>query len=544
MSRSSLEFIGTPGQIFHWIPGEMIVIVRLPRLPRDDAVDELLEHIQQILNTFLDNYQVTLDLYGTSGRWNEMPAMPPIRRRSFVFGLQRKQPLMAIFFHTRQVGQTVLVNDPLPLVLSHIHGHLEYFARLGVHIVSAMPNWLLAAAPFYYHEGGPALPPQAAAIGESEVPVNATSGWHVQFMNTPLPFDPHGAEDVLIAVLDTAPHPDRIRSAATRPELRRNWLLQQLTHDLRQEDGSFFVEYDRYPLTNDVGTGRVAEHDPRYYLMPDHGLSVVGLIRDVAPRAKVRLVRILNDYGGGDLYALFAALTDLEHELATGAIRRLVINLSLTMLPDMRRLPYVWLEDRPWSTRQLMGVVRILNQLEDGLRLLFDSLFMAGALIVAAAGNDSSSTHEQGTDPRPPRAPARYESTLGVSSVNSLFAASKFANAANVASMQSGVATFGGDEEATEDGERDAVRGVYISPIFPLGEQNTSGWADWRGTSFSTAIISGLSAHFMAQGWTAANIMTRLSSAIDARNENGFEMPFDVPALLANVVRVRQLFDF
>ena len=149
-------------------------------------------------------------------------------------------------------------------------------------------------------------------------------------------------------MLDTAHHPDRIRSAATRPELRHNWLLQRLTEDIHEEDGSFVVEYDRYASTNDVRTGRDASHQSRYYLMPDHGLFVSGIIRDLAPRAHIRLVRILNDFGGSDLYSLFAILTDLERELVSGTIRRLVINLSLTIMPDIRRLPYLWFQDRQW----------------------------------------------------------------------------------------------------------------------------------------------------------------------------------------------------
>jgi len=54
----------------------------------------------------------------------------------------------------------------------------------------------------------------------------------------------------------------------------------------------------------------------------------------------------LNDYGGGDLHSVFAALTDLERELMSGSIRRLVINLSLTIMPDLRRLPYIWFANR------------------------------------------------------------------------------------------------------------------------------------------------------------------------------------------------------
>jgi len=278
--------------------------------------------------------------------------------------------------------------------------------------------------------------------------------------------------------------------------------------------------------------------------MPDHGVSVTGLIRDVAPRARIRLVRILNDYGGCDLYNIFAALTDLERELVSGSIRRLIINLSVTIMPDIRRLPFLWFDNRQWPTTQLYGVTRVLNHIEEGLRLLFESLYAHGALVIAAAGNDSLKATQQGQVPRPPRSPARYETTLGVTSVNSNYTPSAFANSASIPPFDSGIATFGGDGAGGEDSNAlpDAVRGVYIAPTFPTGEQNISGWADWRGTSFSTAIVSGLASHLMAQGWSASNIITRLASGPEQRSEALYGPTPDEPSLLANVIRVQQRF--
>ncbi|GCE17174.1 S8 family serine peptidase [Dictyobacter kobayashii] len=276
-----------------------------------------------------------------------------------------------------------------------------------------------------------------------QTPPNGLPGWHLQFSQQGLALDARNAEDVTVVVLDTAQHPDRIRSAATRPELRRNWLLQRVVEDMRMEDGSFGVEYDRYPVTNDVRTGHDAAQNNRYYLMPDHGLFIAGIIRDLAPRARIRLVRALNDFGGSDLYNLFAILTDLEHELVSGTIRRLVINLSMTIMPDILRLPYLWFQDRQWPTAQLLGAQNVLSSLEEGLRLLFASLAAHGALIVAAAGNDSYQAFQKALPPRPPRAPARYPSTLSVTSVNGNFLPSQFANAANLPAESSGVATFG-----------------------------------------------------------------------------------------------------
>jgi len=534
--------MGIPEELFYWVPDEMVVIVRLPRIPVDDTQDVVAEQIRAQLNVFLAPYGVMLEAYGTYGRWVDTPTMPPVRRRSFIFGLHKKQPLLAIFLHARRTSPTVA--DPLPLALSHMQARLEQLAKVGLHLVSAMPNWLVTAAPLLYANGGAAVPPYPAPALDVPAPNNMLLGWRVGLTESNVVLDAKGGEDVLVAVLDTAHHPDRIRSAASRLELRRNWLLQRLASDLRNDDGSFAVEYDRYPISNDVRSGRDRYGDEKYYLMPDHGVSVTGLIRDVAPRARIRLVRILNDYGGCDLYNIFAALTDLERELVSGSIRHLIINLSVTIMPDIRRLPFLWFDNRQWPTTQLYGVTRVLNHIEEGLRLLFESLYAHGALVIAAAGNDSLKAAQQGQVPRPPRSPARYETTLGVTSVNSNYTPSAFANSASIPPFDSGIATFGGDGAGGEDSNAlpDAVRGVYIAPTFPTGEQNISGWADWRGTSFSTAIVSGLASHLMAQGWSASNIITRLASGPEQRSEALYGPTPEEPSLLANVIRVQQRF--
>lgn len=543
MQSRTTEFMGTPDELYHWIPGEMVVVVRLPRLPVDNTQETLVEQIRRQLNEFFRPYNITLEAYGTAGRWQITPTMPPIRRRSFLFGLHRKQPFIAIFFHTRHSNPTI--QDPLPIALSYLQGHLERLAQVGLQIVSAMPNWLVtAAAPIFYGDGGPAVPPRPAPTLDIPAPANTLIGWRTKLIDQQFPLDSQGAEDVLVAVLDTAQHSDRIRSAATRPEFRRNWLLQRLANELRNDDGSLVIDYDRYVLSNETRSGRGPYHDARYYAMADHGVAVAGIIRDIAPRAHLRLVRILNDYGGGDLYGLIAALTDLEHEMVSGSIRRLVINLSLTVMPDIKRLPYIWFDHKLWPTTQINGAVRVLNHLEAGLVLLFESLYEQGALIIAAAGNDSYKARRQGRRPRLPRAPARYQSTLGVSALNSRFEPSSFTNAASIPPSTTGVATFGGDSSETLDSNAlpDAVRGIYISPTFPTGEQNVSAWADWSGTSFATSIVSGLGAHLMAQGYSAGNAITRLSTRQEQRHALLFGRPPEVPSLLANVIRVQQRF--
>ncbi|MBV8695369.1 MAG: hypothetical protein JO183_07780, partial [Ktedonobacteraceae bacterium] len=102
MSHTTTEFMGTPDELFHWIPGEMVIVVRLAQAPRDDSLDVLVEQIRVLLNAFLASYNLAVEHYGTHGRWNDSPMMPSIQRHAFVFGLHRKQPLIAIFFHTRR----------------------------------------------------------------------------------------------------------------------------------------------------------------------------------------------------------------------------------------------------------------------------------------------------------------------------------------------------------------------------------------------------------------------------------------------------------
>jgi hypothetical protein len=520
----------------------MVAVVQLPRLPANGELDVLVEQVRAQLNAALAPYQLHLEPYGMSGRWRDS-TLPPVRRRAFLFGLRRRNPFAALFFHVRHADPAI--QDPASAALYYLRERLDELAQGGLHLVSAMPNWLLIAAPSLYNPGGPALPPRAApSIELAGVANTLPLGWHLSFVDPAIPSVPQNAAPVTVAILDTAQHPDRVRTAALRPELRRNWLLQSLAASLRDNDGSFEIDYSRrYYLTDDVATGRDSSNNARYFLMPDHGLFVAGIVRDLAPHATIRLMRVLNDYGGGDLYNLFAALTDLEAELVAGSITRLVINLSATIMPPPRRLPYLWFDDYTWPSRQLAEPIRALQHIEEGLRLLFECLYEEGALVVAAAGNDSLYASQKGEPPAPPRAPARYDSVLSVTSVNSRHAPSLFANAANVAPYQTGIAAFGGDHAGAQDegGLPDAVRGLYITTTFPEGEQNTSGWADWCGTSFSTAMISALSARLMAQGRAASDALLDIAAG-PVRRERIFGSKPDALSLLANIVQVQQKF--
>src|SRR5947199_9446990 len=117
-----------------------------------------------------------------------------------------------------------------------------------------MPNWLVTVAPQLHCDGGPAVPPRPAPQLDLAAADSLPVGWHISFLDTGLPFDPESAEDVLIAVLDTAQLPDRVINAAIRPDFRRNSLLHRLADAGRNESGFLMNEYDRYPIISDVST--------------------------------------------------------------------------------------------------------------------------------------------------------------------------------------------------------------------------------------------------------------------------------------------------
>ncbi len=248
MSRNGVELSDVPDSVYHWIAGELVVVIRLPRRPPDDALDTLVEQVRSQLNHFLAPHDLILETYGTMGRWLNRLSLPTARRHVFIFGLHRQQPMAAIFFHARHSDPSVA--DAAPLAISYLQGHIERLAQTGLYLVSAMPNWLVGAAPAFYADGGPAAPPRSAPQLSLSAEGDTSGGWHLSFLDSAIPFDPSGAQDVLVAVLDTAPTSNQLYRAASQPELSQHWLIQRLAADMQSGSGSFEIEYDRYPVLN------------------------------------------------------------------------------------------------------------------------------------------------------------------------------------------------------------------------------------------------------------------------------------------------------
>jgi subtilisin family serine protease len=402
----------------------------------------------------------------------------------------------------------------------------------GWSLEGGSPNWLTSALPFSC--GSPAALPFAA---QSAVGSEFEFGESVRALLS----DGHGRPRarVIVAVLDTCPSVLDDHGNATLRDLLGKLQIA------RGEDLPHYVTecvpwwQERMP----------PEPMPRpEFALPDHGLFVAGIVAQIAPDAELHLVQVLNDYGVGDLAALEQVLRSLpETLLRDRPDARLIVNLSLGSAVPVPRRRYFsrWLP-RAHSAAQGAWPVGLANDLLEGahagLAGTIRWLYEQGVLVVAAAGNDALREHLGGVLP-PPRYPAYYESVLAVAAAGPSGRPAAYSNRGDVQPFGNGITTLGGDVVVRRADQppltaEDGIVGVYSSPTLPTGEPNRSGWVRWSGTSFSTAIISGLAARLWQQdaNQQPADLMHRLRSSahdIASRRAQGTDPdgPLDAPYL-------------
>lgn len=428
-----------------------------------------------------------------------------------------------------------------------INEHLDDLKQANVPILSAMPNWLKGGSKCII-EGCPITPP---------VPSEAGSGPGRWKTLLPAQIDASlqaaDGTGVTVIVLDTLrPYAD-VSSVAANAVGTNNSLLQDIVqhvtfnyHDLPDVLNN---PGDYQPIIGEDVYGRLAG-----FPMPDHGIFVAGLVRDLAPGAHVECIRVLNDFGGGNATGLIYALEHIQNRLqhiegvGTPLNLPLVVNLSLVSTPSDSVLT---------STPYNLTPAQVY-QLREGLYEAVQSLASQGVVFVASAGNDSDprddsqvltfpdgTTTTQRFGPRYPAAFAYEEALAGqptrpgiatmipVGAVNQAEAAASYSNYPGTV----GIATYGG-ELLTPDPKNapptppsappygtptrivapiDAVRGVYTAALFPSPSmddrlappspqppdypeyqpEQPSTWAYWVGTSFATPIISALAARIL-----------------------------------------------
>jgi hypothetical protein len=392
----------------------------------------------------------------------------------------------------------------------------------GMTFMSASPNWLLQGATHGFGDGGPGGLPSPVShelvnnykFDETVlIPIRDTLGQ---------PSDVKTDPPVNVVILDTAP-------SAGYETFQNQSLLKTLVPKLTVHRAA------------DLGIGLPPgpeeaphhyEHLEHIYNMSDHGLFIAGIIHSWAPTAEIQLFEVLNSYGICTLTGLAQAFTKLVEEIPPSASNPpLIINCSFCITFPQKADPKVVKEIS--KHRELGKTIVDAQRLEapetalETMRSLFQMIQEtykdSCVCILAAAGNDASHDHDTNHDnnashnhnkeeqPVIPAAryPAAFNGVIGIGALEKDGTPTKYSNKADMG-LYEGLMVFGGKASGENGGPgisdpQDGVIGIYLSD-FPsetksTSEINAAGWASWSGTSFATAITSGIIASLAADGY-------------------------------------------
>lgn len=306
--------------------------------------------------------------------------------------------------------------------------------------VTPEANYLLAGGQ-YYVNGSPNAPPIQNIPSET---------FNSQWIDDPLlgiDFSSNGytGDGIPVGVFDTSTFTDSIRAT---PYLKQENLLDDKVLNV-------------WHLTNTLPISGEVRID-------GHGYSVVSLIHHLAPEASLHLFRVLNNSGLGDLFALNQAIaTFIDQHSGPG-----VINLSLGVLVD------------PEEVLQLYSLEQVLLKAKQ-----------KGFVIVAAAGNFSSTEQNGNQYVAPTQYPAAFPFVLSVASNNANRERSCFS------STTEGVSAPGGEGDVgchPPEEYNPSNPTQYIIGLDPTSEK--TGASAWTGSSFATPLASGLAALLLQKG--------------------------------------------
>jgi hypothetical protein len=517
-----------------WVPGEMLMSVQVD-VP-GDFPDGVVAAIRKVVVDILGDVQI-----------DAPRGDPPL-----VMPMLKDQSQLAFAPVTLSSREPRAMRDAISKLNSD--DGRKRFEGAGLQPVAATPNWFGAAQ--NCDGGSPASMP---------VPVDPYGGrirYAPEFVELDVAEKAEGSawaqsgsgpDRLHVAVLDTSPTREDLAWAHQR--FTQNRHLGELVARLVIGTGSPQMDAALDSAVADLeqnGGFRPIEpaeaHDIR-----DHGLFVASVVHATAPWAHIRLLRVLNNFGVGSLHALVIALASLIQSKRPE--ERLVINLSLGMLPALEQLRDIWFGfaidglpgcpenkdlqflpgGRPLSRAELNqlvaqkdpSVTRNLDLLHKPLRQLMATLLAHNCLVVAAAGNDSVF---RGVARHPrwgPRLPALYDQVLGVAAHSVRPGApARYSNRGETqtAPVRDAVATLGGDLAADGLSPSGGVIGVYSAEQFPpllppaAPALNDTGWAEWAGTSFATPIMAGVVANYWAtQPGDARPMLDQINTLVHSR---------------------------
>jgi hypothetical protein len=434
-------------------------------------------------------------------------------------------------------GSADMVNDTtmdhtLDLI-DYLHNNPGAFQKANILASIGIPNWFWSGNGDQTH-GCPVSPPIPVE------PSTALGLWTIALQDLSDPsLQSATGKGVNVFILDTLPTVDTISTAAQNVG-DKNTLLQAMTNGMVSEtpynavppainlNYSFNVEV--LDPSKSAVTGKDIYGQLVGFSMADHGLSIAGIVRDLAPEANIECIRVLNDYGVGTLNTLMDALRYIQRRIGEeGDLyqKPVVINLSLVVLPPPNGMPNGVTLDSDIMKESLNILSTLIQNMTSSHQVIF----------VTSVGNDSD---PRDTEMNPagvhfnPRYPANFanDTAYNISSVIPVGAVNQYREPASYSNYPgpNGIATYVGDTpspippecpkdattEVTVEMPLDALRGVYSAGMFPvlsLGEMHpntgspselpmhqvpdSNAWAYWTGTSFAAPIISALAARML-----------------------------------------------
>jgi len=236
----------------------------------------------------------------------------------------------------------------------------------------------------------------------------------------------------------------------------------------------------------------------------NHGLFVASLVYAVDPSSEIHLIRVLNNSGCGDLYTISKAIHGFVEWSDKNHFQKTVINLSLGV-------------HVPHASRMINpDVLGALPPQVAALQTAIYEAFRFGAVIVAAAGNDSANL----SDAQRMQLPAGY--TLKTSAGYVKIVVGVAASNSNMEEVQRSCYSNRGDVAAPGGNGGDgfdeqgnpvscvARASTWMETPEPCNAMINCGYGVvglsvptrennfpiglWSGTSFSTPLVTGLAA--------------------------------------------------
>ncbi|MBA3872256.1 MAG: S8/S53 family peptidase [Anaerolineae bacterium] len=418
----------------------------------------------------------------------------------------------------------------------------------------AIPNWCLAASGHSATDPGPGAYPQPVPTPphkhRHEFPTNKvdaviatkiTGGNPEGLVSAVAPDSGHSSpyeKRVNVVIFDTAPPREVLDAAYLRnnklpdSDPAKNDLLHRI--EQREKHGQFTIKYaDQLPTPIILPPN--LKQDPEdhnelhgyshrsLYDMSDHGLFIAGIICDHVPADNMNLylVETQNNYGVGTIASLAHGIEALINGdiIKDGMDAPLIVNCSLCIsfktpqeLRDVNLDVSTEIDFKKLTPAQIAKPeIAELRSLYDLMSIL-DTFASGGVRMIAAAGNDSTSTDPKYT-PEHARYPAAFDIVLGVGAIDNAGNRMFYSNLADVP-PKIGLMVFGGQaqkgvDKNITDTTGDGMLGLYVGSfpdsntpkgIMPPVTPSTNGWAWWAGTSFSTAVMTGMFARAASKG--------------------------------------------